>query len=201
MGQAGLGEWGKNLARNFADLAELTWLSDPADGKSSEFTARYPHARWAGSLDEMLEDPELDAIVLATPVPTHHELAKRVLEAGKHVFVEKPPAMTAPEIDELVAIAGERDLVLMTEAGTCSEPFAVCSVSVRSRPDGVTTPVASTTRASAPSFDCMVRAPSSTGPQRKYGEALSHGSGRDTRYGTLKPNTSAALAVFPPELE
>ena len=113
IGQAGLGEWGKNLARNFADLAELTWLSDPADGKAAEFAARYPQARWADSLDEMLDDPELDAIVLATPVPTHHELAKRVLEAGKHVFVEKPPAMTAAEIDELVAIAAERDLVLM----------------------------------------------------------------------------------------
>ena len=113
IGQAGLGEWGKNLARNFADLAELTWLSDPADGKAAEFTARYPQARWAGSLDEMLEDPTLDAVVLATPVPTHHELAKQALEAGKHVFVEKPPAMTTEQIDELVAIAQARDLVLM----------------------------------------------------------------------------------------
>jgi predicted dehydrogenase len=79
VGQAGLGEWGKNLARNFAELAELTWLSDPAEGKAEEFTARYPQARWADSLDEMLEDPELDAVVLATPVPTHYELAKRAL--------------------------------------------------------------------------------------------------------------------------
>ena len=61
----------------------------------------------------MLDDPELDAVVIATPVPTHFELAKQALEAGKHVFVEKPPAMTGAEIDELVAIAEERDLVLM----------------------------------------------------------------------------------------
>ncbi len=113
VGQAGLGEWGKNLARNFADVADLAWLSDTADGKKDEFGARYPSARWADSLEEMLEDPALDAVVIATPVPTHYELSKLALEAGKHVFVEKPPAMTAPEIDELVAIADERDLVLM----------------------------------------------------------------------------------------
>ena len=113
VGQAGLGEWGKNLARNFAEVADLAWLTDTAEGKRDEFGARYPNARWAESLDEMLEDPALDAVVIATPVPMHYELSKLALEAGKHVFVEKPPAMTAPEIDELVAIADERDLVLM----------------------------------------------------------------------------------------
>ena len=113
IGQAGLGEWGKNLARNFADLAELVWLSDPAEGKADEFRARYPHARWAESFEEMLADPSLDGVVIATPVPSHYELAKRALEAGKHVFVEKPPAMKGAEIDELVALAEERDLVLM----------------------------------------------------------------------------------------
>ena len=113
VGQVGLGEWGRNLARNFADVADLAWLSDTADGKQEEFQARYPHARWAAGLEEMLEDPSLDAVVIATPVPTHYELSKLALEAGKHVFVEKPPAMTCSEIDELVAIAAERDLVLM----------------------------------------------------------------------------------------
>ena len=69
MGQAGLGEWGRNLARNFADLAELAWLSDPAEGKREEFRARYPQARWAESFEEMLGDPDLEAVVIATPVP------------------------------------------------------------------------------------------------------------------------------------
>ena len=113
VGQAGLGEWGRNLARNFADLADLVWLTDPADGKRAEYEARYPQARWAESFEEMVADPALDAVVIATPVPTHYELAKIALEAGKHVFVEKPPAMTGTEIDELVAISDERDLVLM----------------------------------------------------------------------------------------
>jgi predicted dehydrogenase len=113
VGQAGLGEWGKNLARNFADLADLAWLCDPANGKRAEFEARYPQARWAETFEELLADPDLDAVVIATPVPTHYELAKAALEAGKHVFVEKPPAMKATEIDELVALAADRGLVLM----------------------------------------------------------------------------------------
>ena len=61
----------------------------------------------------MLADPELEAVVIATPVPTHYELAKQALEAGKHVLVEKPPAMKGAEMDELVKLAAERDLVLM----------------------------------------------------------------------------------------
>ena len=113
VGQAGLGEWGKNLARNFADLADVTWLSDPAEGKDAEFQGRYPHARWASSFDERLADAGPDAVVIATPVPSHYELAKRALEAGKHVFVEKPPAMRGAEIEELCELAEERDLVLM----------------------------------------------------------------------------------------
>ena len=113
IGQAGLGEWGKNLARNFADLADLVWLADPADGKAEEFRSRYPQARWAESFEEMLEDESLEAVVVATPVPTHYELARRALDAGKHVLVEKPPAMRAAEMDELVALAEERGVVLM----------------------------------------------------------------------------------------
>jgi predicted dehydrogenase len=113
VGQAGLGEWGRNLARNFAELADLVWLCDPGDGKREDYLGRYPQARWAESFSEMLEDPSLEAIVIATPVPSHYELAKLALEAGKHVFVEKPPAMTTLEIDELVASAEARDLVLM----------------------------------------------------------------------------------------
>jgi predicted dehydrogenase len=113
VGQAGLGAWGRNLARNFADLAELAWICDTADGKRAEFASRYPQAQFTESFDDLLADDSLDAVVIATPVPTHHELAKQALSAGKHVFVEKPPAMTTTEIEELVSLAEERDLVLM----------------------------------------------------------------------------------------
>jgi predicted dehydrogenase len=112
VGVAGLGHWGPNLARNFADLAELTWLCDSATEKSA-VADRYAQARFTGDFDEMLADPELDAVVVATPVPTHFELARRALQSGKHVLVEKPPAMTGGEMDELVSLASERDLVLM----------------------------------------------------------------------------------------
>src|SRR5256714_8995472 len=61
----------------------------------------------------MLADPDLDAVVIATPVPTHHELAKAALDAQKHVLVEKPPAMRAAEMDELVRLAADQDRVLM----------------------------------------------------------------------------------------
>ena len=113
VGVAGLGYWGPNLARNFDELAELTWLADLSGELQEKFAARYPNARVTGDFDELLADDALDAVVIATPVPTHYELAKKALEAGKHVLVEKPPAMTAAEMDELVALASGSDLVLM----------------------------------------------------------------------------------------
>ena len=112
VGVAGLGHWGPNLARNFADIAELAWLCD-SDPAKQEVAARYAQARFTSSFEEMLGDAGLDAVVVATPVPTHFELARKALEAGKHVLVEKPPAMKTHEMDELVALADERDLVLM----------------------------------------------------------------------------------------
>ena len=113
VGQAGLGAWGKNLTRNFDEIADLTWLCDADESRRQEFAARYPNARVTGDFEELLADPELEAVVVATPVPTHYELAKLALEAGKHVFVEKPPAMRAQEMEELCDLADERDLVLM----------------------------------------------------------------------------------------
>jgi predicted dehydrogenase len=113
IGLAGLGYWGPNLARNFDELAELTWLSDLSDETRARFAPRYPSARMTADFDEMLADPELDAVVVATPVVTHHELARRALLAGKHVFVEKPMAVQASEAEELVALAEEGELVLM----------------------------------------------------------------------------------------
>ena len=104
IGVAGLGHWGPNLARNFAELAELTWLCD-SDPDRHDVASRYAQARFTSSFDEMLEDADLDAVVVATPVPTHFELARRALEAGKHVLVEKPPAMKSHEMDELVTLA------------------------------------------------------------------------------------------------
>ena len=113
IGVVGLNYWGPNLVRNFDDLAELAWLCDLDEERLASLAARYPQARATTSVDELLADDTLDAVVVATPVPTHYELAKRVVEAGKHVFVEKPPAMRAAEMDELVRLAAAGDHVLM----------------------------------------------------------------------------------------
>ena len=113
VGLAGLGYWGPNLARNFDQLADLAWLCDVDRAALERFASRYPQARATADFGDLLDDDALDAVVVATPVPTHFDLARRALEAGKHVLVEKPPAMRGVEMDELVRLAEERDLVLM----------------------------------------------------------------------------------------
>jgi predicted dehydrogenase len=113
VGQAGLGYWGRNLARNFDDLTDLRWLCDAGEDQRAEFAERYPDARVTGEFDELLAADDVDAVVIATPVPTHYPLARAALEAGKHVFVEKPPAMRAAEMEELIGLAEARGLVLM----------------------------------------------------------------------------------------
>ncbi len=113
IGLAGLGYWGPNLARNFDDLAELAWICDLNVDLLDRYSARYPDARTTARFDDLLEDTSVQAVVIATPVPTHADLAKRALGAGKHVFVEKPPALSGAEADELVGLAEERDLVLL----------------------------------------------------------------------------------------
>jgi predicted dehydrogenase len=113
IGVVGLNYWGPNLVRNFDGLAELAWLCDLDDSHLRPIAERYPHARATNAFEDMLADDALDAVVIATPVPTHYALAKQALEAGKHVFVEKPPAMRAVEMDELVQLAADGDRVLM----------------------------------------------------------------------------------------
>jgi predicted dehydrogenase len=113
VGHAGLGGWGKNVVRVAGELAELTVVCDRDERKLAEIADRYPRARATTSFDELVADPSVDAVLVATPVPTHFELARQALEAGKHVFVEKPPAMRGVEMEELVVLARARDLVLM----------------------------------------------------------------------------------------
>jgi predicted dehydrogenase len=113
LGVAGLGHWGRNLIRNFDELADLAWLFDVSAERRGEFARRYPNALITESFDDMLADGDVSAVVLATPVPTHYELSRRALEAGKHVFVEKPPTTRGAEMEELCSLAAERGLVLM----------------------------------------------------------------------------------------
>ena len=109
IGVAGLGYWGPNLARNFARLedCELRWCCDASDAVRERLAPSFPGTRFTGELDDLLADETLDAVVLATPVPTHAALAERVLDAGKHCFVEKPLAQSVADAERVVA-AGER---------------------------------------------------------------------------------------------
>jgi predicted dehydrogenase len=109
----GLGHWGPNLARNFSRLADLTWICDASPERLERHAPAYPGIRATSSLDDLLEDEELDAIALATPVPTHAELAERVLRAGKHCFVEKPLAQSVEEAERVAEAARTTDRVLM----------------------------------------------------------------------------------------
>jgi predicted dehydrogenase len=113
VGLAGLGYWGPNLARNFDELAELAWLCDLSEENRERFARRFPDARMTGDFDELLADETVEAVVVATPVVTHYELAKRALVGGKHVLVEKPPALTAVEAEDLLTDAEEAGRVLM----------------------------------------------------------------------------------------
>ncbi len=112
---AGLGYWGPNLARNFDSLADadLRWICDRDAEQLESAAKRFPSARGTSSLDEVLSDDGVSAVVIATPVPSHAELACRCLEAGKHVFVEKPLAQSVAEAEEVVATAESVGRTLM----------------------------------------------------------------------------------------
>jgi predicted dehydrogenase len=110
----GLGYWGPNLARNFDRLpeAELAWICDSSQEAVERWAPSFPDVRTSTDLEEVLADDTLDAVAVATPVATHAELALRVLEAGKHCFVEKPLAQSAIEAEQVVEAAGERVLMV-----------------------------------------------------------------------------------------
>src|SRR5262245_61506382 len=109
----GVGYWGKNLVRNFYDLGALVALCDANDSVEAHYQARYPGVRFYRQYDQVLADPAITAVVLATPAVTHYEMAKAALEAGKDVFVEKPLAVTVQHGEELVAIAEARGRIIM----------------------------------------------------------------------------------------
>jgi predicted dehydrogenase len=115
IGVAGLGYWGPNLARNFSALpgCELAWCCDPSEASRAREAPKFPGARFTDRLEDLLSDPALDAVAIATPVPTHAELAVRVLEAGKHCFVEKPLAQSVADAERVVAAAQASGCVLM----------------------------------------------------------------------------------------
>lgn len=120
LGVVGLGYWGPNLLRVLVDAPDtkVRWACDLDSSRLERFGRRYPSVRLTQRIDDVLEDPAVDAVLIATPVLTHFELARRALDAGKHVFVEKPLASSAREADDLVELAQRSGLTLM-----CGQTF------------------------------------------------------------------------------
>ena len=114
--QLGCGYWGPNLLRNFSGLPGclVKYVVDSSAERRAFVQANFPRTAPVVSASEVFEDPDVSAIVIATPAATHFALAKQALQAGKHIFVEKPLATKAAEVDELARCAAERNLVVMS---------------------------------------------------------------------------------------
>lgn len=109
----GGGYWGPNLIRNFNALGALGALCDRSPVVLEKLHAEYPEAKAYGDFAQVLADGSLEGIVIATPAGTHHRLAKQAMEAGKHVFVEKPLALSSAEAEDLAKTADALGRVLM----------------------------------------------------------------------------------------
>ncbi len=117
VGVVGCGYWGPNLIRNFFenDRVELKAICDRIPERMEKLGKRYPTVQKTTDYDKLLSAYDIDAVVIATPVHTHHTLARQALLAGKHVLVEKPMCMTEAECLDLIALAEERHLTLMVD--------------------------------------------------------------------------------------
>jgi predicted dehydrogenase len=113
----GLGYWGPNLVRNFTAVegARVVRVADLDPVKVESITRHYPAVEPAAGLDEVLADPRVGAVVVATPPGTHYPVAHATLEGGRHVLVEKPLAHRADEAADLVRLADELGLTLMVD--------------------------------------------------------------------------------------
>jgi predicted dehydrogenase len=115
LAQIGCGYWGPNLLRNFSAVkgCRIKWLADMSEERRKFVTQNFPATVATTTIDPLLTDPEVQAVVIATPASSHYELARQFLLAGKHVFVEKPLATTVREVDNLQTIASAKGLQVM----------------------------------------------------------------------------------------
>jgi predicted dehydrogenase len=115
VGVVGCGYWGPNLVRNLRQISEchLKVLCDASEPRLAHMRRLYPEVATTSDFKNLLEDPELEAVVIATPARFHYRMAKEALNVGKHVFIEKPMARTEAEASELESLANRLGLVLM----------------------------------------------------------------------------------------
>jgi predicted dehydrogenase len=111
----GAGQWGPNLIRNFAtgERSQVAWVVDRDPARLEQVQARFPSIQVAREADQAIGDPNVDAVVIATPSSTHHALGRAALSAGKHVLVEKPIATSSSHAEELCALAEQKQRVLV----------------------------------------------------------------------------------------
>lgn len=111
----GAGNWGKNLVRNFASQpqCQLLYVCDRSEKIRQNLARLYPQTQMVDDLQIVLNDPKVNAVVVAVDVPLHHKLAKAALEAGKHVYVEKPLTLSTDEAIDLIELAEKKKVKLM----------------------------------------------------------------------------------------
>ena len=117
IGVIGYGYWGPNLVRNFAagPRTRVVAIAEAAPERRQSAAVTVPHIRCVADAAALIADPEIDAVAIATPIFTHHALARAALEAGKHVLVEKPLTPSLAEAEELAALAARAGRVLMVD--------------------------------------------------------------------------------------
>lgn len=113
----GYGYWGPNLVRNFntVDGCKVKWVADQRTERLVAISKIYPDILTTANLDDLYNDPELHAIVIATPVHTHFPMAQKAMEMGKHVLLEKPMTQSSEEAKTLIALSQQKGLVLMVD--------------------------------------------------------------------------------------
>ena len=117
IGVIGCGYWGPNLIRTFAQLrdCQIVAAADLEGERLEPIRRLYPTVRVVTSPEELLESDHIDAVAIATPIPTHYPLAKAALRRGKHVLIEKPMTVTSQQSEELIALAAKQKRVLMVD--------------------------------------------------------------------------------------
>jgi predicted dehydrogenase len=120
----GVGYWGPNLIRNFsrAEGWDLQWVCDLDRERAMRAVGKRSTVSTTTSIDDVLDDPAVSAVAIATPAHTHAEIAIRALDAGKHVLIEKPLAVSVAEGEKIVSVAEDRELVLMCDHTYCYTP-------------------------------------------------------------------------------
>jgi len=111
--QIGIGRWGKNHLRNYVQLGVMNLACDLDQKNIDAALLLYPDLKITKNIDDVFNNPEIDAVVIATPASTHLALGKKALESGKHVFIEKPIVFKQQDLEILIDLAKQKNLVLM----------------------------------------------------------------------------------------